>query len=189
MRRKSIRLFLELVFIISLLTGCTGKMQVTDSAEIIYMQGSKVIDVNSKSEMIGIADYVFVAKVNDFVETKYLYSSPISVYSVTVVENIKGNLKKNEPIELYKDGGVTEDGKMIMLYENDFLPEKDNYYIFFASAQKDGWIGISGENTNILINASTEDEIQSSEEYKSVMNALKDEVKFERERYRSKYEE
>jgi hypothetical protein len=168
------------------------------------MRGSFVIDVNNKKETVGLSDYVFVGKVVSNKGTIYKdivtmedengkpkdVGSPYTNYTIEVIDNIKGKLRKNSPFEILKQGGVTQDNKAIYVFENDTLPEEGKYYIFLGYAQKDGSILISGPNSNTLLNASDKQDIVSSAVYKAYKDAFQNQItKVQRERYTSKFEE
>ena len=88
-----------------------------------------MVDVTNPAEIVGWGDYVFVARVESELRTEYtnlrqnedgtITGKPYTVYSITVLENIKGELRKNEPIEFFKHGGVNYDGLSISLLEGD----------------------------------------------------------------------
>ena len=45
------------------------------------------------------------------------------------LQNIKGNLKEGETVTFYKDCGLSRDGKVFQIYENDLMPQKNTIYI------------------------------------------------------------
>lgn len=161
------------------------------------------INVEDKAIAVGDADYVFVAEVLEKIQTEYRHpvtletenggskvvKDPYTIYSVQVINNIKGNLKTTEPIEIIKSGGLSEDGKNILIYENDNLPVENNFYIMLGYAQPDGSILISGANSNIEFNMHTKSDILLSNEYNEYLDAVQNEVKSTRERYTSSFEE
>ncbi|HHY72372.1 MAG TPA: hypothetical protein GX497_03935 [Bacillus bacterium] len=171
------------------------------------IRGSFVYDVNNKNEAVGISDYVFVGKVVSNNGTIYKdvvtmedengkpkeVGTPYTSYTIEVVDNIKGKLKKDSPIDVLKHGGVTQDNKAVFVFENDELPEANKFYIFLGYAQKDGSILISGPNSNILLNTSAnqlKQNINSLKEYQEYRKAFQDEIiKVKRERFTSKFEE
>ncbi|MGE7903314.1 hypothetical protein ACQKNS_02755 [Peribacillus sp. NPDC094092] len=116
-------------------------------------------------------------------------TDPYTNNLITVIENIKGKLKKNTAIPMQKSGGITEEKDMYILYEDDFLPEEGKFYIFNTYNQPDGSILINGPNSNLEIDVNKKSEIVSSKEYKKYKDAVKNEVKTNRERSKSKYEE
>jgi len=182
---------------------------------ISRLQGSFAIDVNNPRELVGDADYVFVAEVVSEDGTEYLFpievetddggtkvvTSPYTNYSIKVVEDIKGNLVTDTVIPIQKDGGLFEDGSMYQLYEDDELPVVGETYIFYAYAQEDGSLLISGPNSNVKMDmpngtqlSDLEEEVvkevlETSDEYIEVEEALDNQIVRDRERSESIYEE
>lgn len=76
---------------------------------------------------------------------------PYTKYAVSVTENMKGNLMTEKAIPIVKYGGVSEDGKTCYLFDGDELPVAGNTYIFFAYAQDDGSLLISGPVSNVQV--------------------------------------
>ncbi|WP_145131662.1 DUF4179 domain-containing protein [Paenibacillus sp. Y412MC10] len=172
------------------------------------MRGSFVYDVNDKSEAVGISDYVFVGKVVSNNGTTYRdivtvedengdpkeVGTPYTSYTIQVLDDIKGKLKKDVPIDILKHGGITQDKQSVFVFENDELPEADKSYIFLGYAQPDGSILISGPNSNIPLDVTetqlTKQNLNSSKEYQEYQEAFQfQDTKFKRERFTSKYEE
>ena len=71
-----------------------------------YVSADFAIDIDEPTEVIGMADYVFVAKINKILGTSYNNCRTVerdsgdmeiydvfTNYQVTVIDNIKGNLK------------------------------------------------------------------------------------------------
>ena len=164
-----------------------------------YNSACFVINVNAPEEVVGWADYVFVARVDEELRTEYdkvrinekgtMNGMPYTYYRVKVVENIKGSLKTNEPIELFKHGGVNIDGKSISVLEGDEMLETGKYYIIIASAERDGRLGQGTPNSNIRLSISDTDMIENCAEYIAYKDYVKNEIPFERERFHSVYEE
>lgn len=183
----------------NLINGSTAKEEPT----VNHMHASYAIDVESKEEVVGSADYVFVAKVVDEVRTEYRHpitmeteyggtkevASPYTIYSIEVIDNIKGKLQKNKPFDIAKSGGISEKGDTVYIFEADELPQENKYYIMMGYAQPDGTILVSGANSNILLNGTDKQDIVSSKEYKEYKKALQNEVKSKRERFTSTFEE
>ncbi|MGE8203065.1 cell surface protein [Heyndrickxia sp. NPDC080065] len=116
-------------------------------------------------------------------------TSPYTNYSITVIDNIKGKLKKNTAIPMQKSGGISEDKNLYILYEDDLLPEGGKCYIFNTYNQPDGSILISRPNSNIELDITSKNKIVSSKEYKNYKKAVKNQVKSDRQRFISKYSE
>lgn len=165
-----------------------------------YGEACFVINVNEPREQAGWSDYVFAARVDEELRTEYenvrrnekgvVIGSPYTYYSVTVIDNLKGELKKNEPIELCKKGGVSYDGKSISLIEGDSFLEAGKYYIIFASAEKDGRLGQGGmPNTAVELDISDADELESCDKFIEYKSIVQNEIPYDRERFHSVYEE
>lgn len=189
------------VSILSMVTLVYSESVTTNSEiEVSLLSASFGIDVNNVNAVVGDADNVFVGYVEKLEGTEYKYpvtietevgtkevSSPYTNYSITVIDNIKGKLKKN--ISVQKSGGISQDQDVYLLYEGDSLPVEGRYYIFNTYNQPDGSILISGPNSNIELNINSKSEILSSEEYKKYVEAVKNEVKSDRKRFESDYTE
>lgn len=87
-----------------------------------------------------------------------------------------------------KFGGVSIDNKSIVLGEMDIMLEKDAYYIFVASSESDGRLAQGGPTAAIKLEGTSKSDIMASQEYKDYKKYCKEEKKFERERFKSKYE-
>lgn len=174
----------------------TNKLPVESSA------ASYVVDIDNKNETVGLVDYLFVAKVLSNDKTIYKdvitmetengskeVGSPYTQYTIEVMDNIKGKLKKNKPFQILKDGGVDHNLEKVILDEGDMLPQENKYYIFLGFAQKDGSLLISGPNSNIPLDADNKQQIVSSKEYKEYKKAEKEQEPFKRDRSKCKFEE
>lgn len=142
---------------------------------ISRIQGSFVINVDDQRELAAFADYVFVGEVlkNEGYEYRHpvamedgngneiMRGSPYTNYTVQVLENIKGNLIMDKGIPIVKEGGLSEDGSCYEMFEDDELPVEKGIYIFYAYAQKDGSLLLSGPNSNIKIDAPANDSCDS----------------------------
>lgn len=202
MDTKKTILSILLIILVAFFAGCETSDTDNSKLPIDRIHGTAVIDVSNFMEKCGLADYVFVAKVEKLIDVSYrdkvtveredgfkTLSTPVTEYEITVIDNIKGKLKKNKPIRIFKQGGLSEDGNSYVLFENDLLPEEGKYYIFFAGAQQDDWIGVSGSFVNIEIPTEFEKNIKASSIYKEIVQAFNNEIKFESIRYTTSYEE
>jgi len=161
--------------------------------------------VEDEAAVVGDADYVFVGRVDKQVNTEYKHAvkietengtrevaRPYTNYSITVLENIKGELEKGVPNPVQKSGGLNQDGKSITLYENDHLPQIDGIYIFIAYAQKDGSLLVSGPNSNIPVklggNVNGKAGLSETKEYQNYVSAYKNEKSTSRPRFVSVYD-
>ena len=164
-----------------------------------HIEACFAINVYNPPTLIGFSDYVFVAKVEEELRTEYhnlirrefgrVTGTPYTFYSITVVDNIKGNLKKNVPIEMKKQGGVNYDQSSISTFEGDVMLEPGKYYIFIANGQSDGSLKQSEVNSAIKLTVSSEDEISECKEYVAYKEYAANEIYYERERSHSIYEE
>lgn len=211
--RRGISLACVSMLSIFTLLGCSESVKDSE-IKVAPLHASFSIDVNNINAVVGDADNVFVGYVEKLEGTDYKFpvtvetetgtkevSSPYTNYSVTVIDNIKGTLKKNEPIPIQKSGGISEDQDLYLLYEDDSLPVEGKYYIFNTYNQEDGSILVSGPNSNIEVNvedlasgpksltAGSKSEIVNSEEYKEYVKAVKNEIKSDRQRFESNYTE
>lgn len=178
-----------------------NKNVATSNLPVYTMKGDFVYDTGNVNESVGIADYVFLGKViaqkgttyEDVITTEdengepLEQGTPYTGYTVQVEENIKGELQTDDPIELKKHGGITQDSKSVILFDDDCLPEVGKEYIFLAYAQPDGSLLVSGPNSNVLDKNNTTEADTVVEKYK---DATENEViEVDRERYTSDYEE
>jgi hypothetical protein len=169
---------------------------------ITWLEGNFVISPYIPNLVVGYDDYVFVGYVEKLVDTEYNSGIPYTNYKVIVLKNIKGELIKNVPIDIKKFGGVEEDGESITLFEDDLLPEEGKACIFSAYVEKDGVVHTEGPNTNILLETAINETIDKSKAdfgisdslfdtsdiIKKYENAVANEITYNRERYKSIYE-
>ncbi len=165
-----------------------------------HLLGDFAIDVNDPYEVVGFADYYFLATVDEAVTTSYRneatvesetggtrsVATPYTDYSVTVVRNIKRTLPVGEPISITKAGGVSQDGKSVVVYEDDMLLEPRKTYAMTASVQEDGTLLISGPNSCEVIENNV-NAIDSGEDVYDSYYA--NEVEYDRERFDCIYAE
>lgn len=175
----------------------------------VRLQASFSIDPGNLKELVGDADYVFAGKVTEETGTEYKYpisieisenetrevASPYTNYMVRVTENIKGDLIMDQDIPIQKAGGILEDGSMYELYEGDELPAVGETYIFFAYAQEDGSLLISGPNSNQKVDSEevsksrTKSTRSTDTVYEQTLEAYEQQIVTDRKRYTSSYEE
>ena len=115
-------------------------------------------------EVVGEADCAFVGYVERIAGTEYDErrgggddAEPYTIYSVRVLENIKGTLPADRPLELRKGGGVYKDRRRVLIYDGDSLPEPGKLYVFIAHTRSGGRPEVFGPNSNIPL----EEELQS----------------------------
>ncbi len=175
-----------------------------DNPSISVFKASFGIDYNRLEEVVGDADYVFVGNVVSEDDVVYKHavtvetedgktqevSTPYTNYTVNITQNIKGNLITEEDIPIQKAGGFSKDGTECFLYEGDELPIAGNTYIFFAYAQLDGSLLVSGPISNINIKAESADRSIDGQtsEYDKVVDAYNRQIDTGRDRSVSVYE-
>lgn len=110
--------------------------------------GIMAYNMSNINEAVGAVEYVFVAKINNIDRTEYRNSmevesnadgslkkeiaDPYTVYTIEVIENIKGNLVIGENIELVQNGGLNQDGKSYTFLDGGSLLEVGQYYVILA---------------------------------------------------------
>lgn len=176
MGKEKVQLLASLLFIFSLsliVSACSNsKKDVSNvsseekkNLKVIQMDGTFAVDVDDPKETVGDADYVFIGRVDEDVDTIYKdpvtietsdgakeVSTPYTNYQVTVLQNLKGNLVTDTSIPIQKAGGINEDGSSVVLYEDDTLPEEGKSY-----AQDDGSLLVSGPNSNEYVEGIKQD--------------------------------
>ena len=184
----------------------------TSSPQIISSQYNHVIDIKNKSELSGFVDYIFIGKIEEktgsIAESEFRIETitgyehieiPATKYSVSVLENIKGELRTDGAIEIFKSGGLTDDGKYLFLEDGDFILKTGDICIFFATVREDGTLYIQGKEFNLKLDevaynqtytknniSKMEDlleEIKKSEIYQEIRKSYENEIVFERERF------
>jgi hypothetical protein len=158
---------------------------------IYYAHGGYAIDVNDTREVVGDADYLFVAKVRSQVETIYdddivtedkIYSGTAhTIYEIDVVDNIKNNLIMDAPITIAKLGGIRADHSAYDLPEGDILLDEGKFYIFAAYTQDDGTLTSAGKNSTIAFSEESKQMILNgtltlTPEYNEYLNAYENQV-------------
>lgn len=195
MRRLSRKCIICMMFLILTLSACGTRS--SKDLPIYYLEVSYAIDIENPREVVGFGDYVFVAQVNEETETVHKNvewinfkktSMPYTVYSIKVIDNLKGNIKKNTTIEIEKFGGINIDKNSISLPEGDVLLEEGTYYIFIVGSNQEGSLLLSTPTAAIKLDVESENEIKHSEEFKNYMKYCEEEVEFERHRVKSRYE-
>jgi len=157
-----------------------------------------VHDISDLRVQVGDADYVFVGLVQSVVGTEY-QGDPAIVYTnyrVTVLDNIKGSLVF-DTIPLQKFGGITQDGSRCLIPENDYQPSQNLLCVFFAYAQPDGSLTVTGYRSNVSLGTvflgsgsgvPISLNLQNSEVYQRIKTAYQNQVVTNRERFISLYD-
>lgn len=155
------------IILFTLLGGIAGfnsynqpnNMEMYNDKPLYTSTAMQMYDTSTPEKAIGVSDYVFVAKINKKLRTEYtnrmqietglnkttLVSNPYTVYEVQVVENIKGSLKTDSPIEFMQYGGLNEDGESYTFIEGGEFLNDGEYYILMV----DTWGGKTGGSIEI----------------------------------------
>ena len=192
---KNTKIVIIIIMLCMSLFATQYLMKSPNELPIQYVSGMNVINIENPKEVVGYGDYVFVARIDE--EIKNVHSSaedldpgiPMTTYSITVVDNLKGKVKKNTPIEFSKIGGISSSSNMVTLLEGDIILEEDQYYILVAAGNDDGSMIQASATGAVKLDVTSKEEIMSSQLYKDYKKHIKEEVKYQRPRYKSKYEE
>lgn len=191
MTNKKVLLFLSIIISLFIITFAIIKLKVhSDSNNIptFYSHATYAYDLSSPEKAVGAVDYVFVGKVNSIKRTEYrdpveietvadgskvkVVSEPYTVYNMSVIKNIKGNLK--EDVEIVQKGGIAKDEDSYILFEETSLLEKGKYYIILAYAvSENGELQINSKYTYVKIDIDSEEEINDEEIVKKYIDAYK----------------
>ncbi|MBF6673464.1 hypothetical protein [Glutamicibacter sp. FBE19] len=206
MKRINYRLAVECFFLAaapSVAACSSGGVTAADpgSLPVAEKHGSFAVDVEKPAATVGDADYVFVGKVESKVGTTYKdpvaietengtkeIADPYTDYKIKVLRNIKGELVSDRAIPVQKSGGVDKEQKYVVLYEDDVLPEVGSTYVFLAYAQEDGSLLVSGLNSSLEIETGTEMELGKSKVVQAYGEAMKNQEKTDRTRFRSNFD-
>ena len=135
---------------------------------VISSYSINMYDMSTPEKVVGVVDYVFVAKIDSIKETDYrdpievevtadgskteTITNPYTIYNVTVIDNIKGELPVSEQITITQNGGITEDKKMYILPDGAELLQVGEYYIILAYAvSEQGELEINSSETYVLL--------------------------------------
>ena len=159
----------------------------TDDFPVEKIDGSYSIDISDLRQVVGDSDYVVVAEVCDYESTSYsVTGTPLTQYSIQVIENIKGKLDTSIQLSLIKEGGINQDNDRFLVYSGDILPRVGGYYIFCIYGQSSGGIRVCGAGYTLSIY--NEENYQEEENYKNIIDAYENEIVSDRTRYSSAYE-
>lgn len=116
---------------------------------VTYVNPMYLYDTSSREKAVGVSDYVFVAKVNDITDTKYVDGTPYTIYSISIVYDIKGGISGKRDLVQY--GGLSKDGKSYVFLENGAFLNTNAYYILMPSLSDDGDLEVSDPNRIIKL--------------------------------------
>ncbi|WP_285767259.1 cell surface protein [Peribacillus sp. SI8-4] len=181
MGKKKVQILASLLFMVSfslIVSACSNTQKDVSNIspedkknlKVIRMDGSFAVDVNNPKETVGDADYVFIGRVDEDIDTIYKdhvtietregtkeVSTPYTNYKVTVLQNIKGDLVTDTSISIQKAGGINQDGSSVVLYQDDSLPKEGKSYVFLAYAQDDESLLVLGPNSNEYVEGIKQD--------------------------------
>lgn len=201
-----ITLFFGLSIIIIFLNSGTKQKNNFYDLPIKWNNAKYIIDVDNPEEVVGVSDYVFAGCIEEKLDTIYINPDtkdgrPATIYNITVMKNIKGNLEQGASIEVKKIGGIAKDKTYIALDEGDILPQEGRLYIFSAIVSEKGELVCSMPNSCVPVDVDTNissykdignnfdnDEIVKLDIFKKYEKSYKNEIKFKRERYIFKYD-
>jgi hypothetical protein len=128
-------------------TSIVGRNLPTENSEALY-----AVDVNNPRALVGFVDYTFVGVVESIEDTAYRSDEHMSYtnYKIRVLHNIKGDLVLDS-IPVTKKGGLAKNQTEYMLFQDDFLPNLGDVCVFNAYTQEEGWLLLSGKNSNVLL--------------------------------------
>jgi hypothetical protein len=153
-----------------------------DGVPIEHVSATYVIDLSDPVVAAAEADYVFVGKVNSIADERQLFgefSIPYTFFSVTVLQNMKGDLITDEPIEVFQSGGYDSGRERYVMMGDEPLAEVGGIYIMMANTQIDGTLFVSGANScvaieNLPVDAQQDiiiDKIKKDKTYKRYLTA------------------
>lgn len=195
-----------LAFVVLVLNIKKDDKNLYNGLPVQYVHTTYVYDTSTMEKAIGASDYVFVAKINEIIETRYLnpievqndetgekiiVSDPYTVYSISIIKNIKGNLITTEPIEFIQYGGLNKDGKGYTFLEGSGLLNVGSEYILMPDAiTENGDIEVADPNRIILLdNSSNMRDIDTSYIINDCIEAYSNQIiPSEKENKKSKYD-
>ncbi len=156
---------------------------------INYSEAQYAYDTSSPEKAVGTADYVFIGKINRVLKTEYrnpvevinngetrIVTEPYTVYSVDVIENIKGEIVKNQDIELVQYGGLNEDKSSYTFMEGMKMLNVGEYYIILPYTSSDGRLGISCETSIIALGNLEQEIVETLKNTKLSKSAIENEA-------------
>ncbi|MBR5348289.1 MAG: hypothetical protein IK125_03560 [Lachnospiraceae bacterium] len=93
-------------------------------------------DIKNITQVVDFSDNVFVGVVEKYIRTN-VEDFPETVYSVRVIENLRGELEKDSKVEVTKVGGLNKSNRRYVVFSDDILPSVGATYIFCARSEED----------------------------------------------------
>ena len=135
MKNKNILLIVILIIFISVIYYVSTIVLKKDSNETLptyYTHAIYASDTSMPENAIADSAYAFIAKINSISRTEYrdpvqvetsadgsqtkTVYNPYTIYNISVVDNLKGNLVTNQDIELEQMGGISSKGDAYMSF-------------------------------------------------------------------------
>lgn len=167
------------------------KTNQTNLVSINYINADNVLDDSSMEEIVGFADYVFIAQVDEIIGNFYdetVDMMPYTKYKLSITKNYKGNLQSS--IIIAKNGGYDSNGVLNLLKDGETveeLLEVGKKYLLFACAQSDGSILILSFGGTYLLSENNKN-IKISNQEINIQNIVDNQKEYKRKRYNSIYE-
>lgn len=158
--KKSFYLIIRILVIILITVSLIAFFNTEESIENYYekfadlprhnMEYSYALDISNPERAVDFYPYVFIAKVNKVIKTEYrnpmeveltpdgsktkVIYEPYTIYDITVIENLKGEIIENSNITIEQVGGVSKDQDYTMFPTNMGFLKENYYYILLAYA-------------------------------------------------------
>lgn len=114
-------------------------------------------DISDTRKMVACLEYVFVARIDEQVGVSYsdvsanefgkITGTPFTNFKITVLKNIKGDLKTDVPIDFKKYGGPDIGEKTLCTVAEDPMPEVGGVYLILATVNEKDELFTSGSCT------------------------------------------
>lgn len=117
------------------------KSNMNKDIKVNYHPVLNMYDMSTPEKAVGAVDYVFVAKINSIKKILYRDYEPYTVYDITILENIKGNLLTD--ITLTQMGGISKSKKEYILPSDTKLLKQGKTYLILSyvpEQKKDSFI-------------------------------------------------
>lgn len=177
-----------IAIIILLSVGCTMSLEqeyellTSGKLKSSYVHADYIMNINDMREVVGYSDYVFVGKITEYKGTDHDTPSgiPLTIYSVKVLDNIKGSLIQDSDVEVNITGGLAKNyRRVVSVNEVKPYPKIDDYYIFIVGSSDTGQLYASTEKSTIKID--TIINYQEDTKYLDILFAYQHEITGDRQ--------
>ncbi|MGL4298569.1 MAG: hypothetical protein ACRCW4_05785, partial [Candidatus Neomicrothrix subdominans] len=101
----------------------------TDPPQVRRVEVSFVTDISDQRKLAGLADDVFIARINGEKSKKRIDKElPETQYSATIIDSLKGNLSGE--VVMNQQGGLDEEHHELVIFEGDELVKVGSVYLF-----------------------------------------------------------